>query len=681
MASLGVGFAQTNTLDRPGDPVVLTGVKLPTLLSVAPSNILAFRYRGGWEQVPVQVDERKWTDLGIIYSNSPAKMPGFVYADAGTYCGADTNALFDTDDELVFMAKDAGDRAPADAGFPAGTLANNPVELTITDPLTNGTGYVYLFRGNGTLNPSAGRDYVKYQFRLLAGTYPTNYNTADGPNPENSYVSNAWYRTHFSDRWICDEVNVYAGGASGVDILDRHKNLFAPGYCIRTEDTFCNGEGAFIANRDGPVRAIRSYVGANSGPWTQRDHLFYERREDKLTYLRVHKIDGIMDLYDYSANATGMVYYNNLNTGGFTINGVPDTVVAGAVSWEMVTGAQGSLIMAIKVNTDIPAFAPTSYYSDDSTPSVEQCTGDAFEYGTSGLWVNQTIPNTDPKRGEANIFSAIRVIYYEPPGKSVAAARLRQQQAMTPLQVTVRGLAQCAAPNLVNGGFEGGTNANGVATGWTGYQRAPNPTTAWTIQIASPPEVGSLKYQQIANTTSTGGGGVRQIVTGCTIGNTYEIAGWMRGNSELYSTCTVKCSPTASSNWATATDLNPPQTYTGSSWTAFSGTVVATGTNMTVWLDGQTGSTGLNKAECFDSVTVTCVGAVERPMLEFERQGTDLILSWPTNYGNYGLIAATNFDAGAVWSAVLPLPTVVNGMNVVTNAMLGTGKFYRLLRP
>ena len=102
---------------------------------------------------------------------------------------------------------------------------------------------------------------------------------------------------------------------------------------------------------------------------------------------------------------------------------------------------------------------------------------------------------------------------------------------------------------------------------------------------------------------------------------------------------------------------------------------------MTVWLDGQTGGTSQNKAECFDSVTVTCVGAVERPMLEFERQGTDLILSWPTNYGNYGLIAATNLDAGAVWSAVLPSPTVVNGTNEVTNTMSGERKFYRLLRP
>ena len=37
---------------------------------------------------------------------------------------------------------------------------------------------------------------------------------------------------------------------------------------------------------------------------------------------------------------------------------------------------------------------------------------------------------------------------------------------------------------------------------------------------------------------------------------------------------------------------------------------------MTLWLDGQTGGTGLNKAECFDAITVTCLAAP--PPLRFE---------------------------------------------------------------
>ncbi len=163
----------------------------------------------------------------------------------------------------------------------------------------------------------------------------------------------------------------------------------------------------------------------------------------------------------------------------------------------------------------------------------------------------------------------------------------------------------CTPATLLNGDFEGTTNVNGVASGWTGYQRSPNPTTVYSIQISGPPPGGGLHYQQFANTSSTGGAGIRQDVTGCTVGATYVISGWMRGNSGL-ATCRVKCSPTASSNWATAMDLNPPQFVSTNGWTPFSGTVVATGTNMTLWLDGQTGGTGQNKAQCFDSVTVTC---------------------------------------------------------------------------
>jgi hypothetical protein len=52
-------------------------------------------------------------------------------------------------------------------------------------------------------------------------------------------------------------------------------------------------------------------------------------------------------------------------------------------------------------------------------------------------------------------------------------------------------------------------------------------------------------------------------------------------------------------------DLNPAQTTTSASWVSFSGTVTATGTSMTLWLDGHTGGSGLNKTACFDLITVS----------------------------------------------------------------------------
>ena len=53
---------------------------------------------------------------------------------------------------------------------------------------------------------------------------------------------------------------------------------------------------------------------------------------------------------------------------------------------------------------------------------------------------------------------------------------------------------------------------------------------------------------------------------------TYTVTGWMRGNSTV-ATCSVKVSPGGSTNWVDAMDLNPPQTFTGSTWTRFAGLI------------------------------------------------------------------------------------------------------------
>lgn len=245
----------------------------------------------------------------------------------------------------------------------------------------------------------------------------------------------------------------------------------------------------------------------------------------------------------------------------------------------------------------------------------------------------------------------------------------------SPANLTV--VVDCLPVNLVNGGFEAG-HSNGVATGWTPYQRAPFPTTVWSIQTASPPEPTSTQYQQIANTSSTGGGGVRQTLTGCVPGATYQISGWMRGNS-AYATCRVRVSPSASTNWATAVDLNPPAVYSGATWTPFSGTVTATGTSMTLWLDGQTTSTNLNKAACFDSIVVNCVGATLPLRLSAELNGNVLRLTWP-EFPNALLERAASLTPPISWSAVTNAPAVTNGVKTLTLPIQGDAGYFRLVR-
>jgi hypothetical protein len=437
-------------LNRPHDPVVIMGQDLPAFNGVSPALIVGFRYDAGWHQIPVQVDERDTRDLGNIYNagcpggsaagqayTPPCGFTELVYTDPNTFTGPDSNPNFDSNDQLAFMAKDAGGVAPGSLGLPSGVVSGTGVQVTISDALDSSTGYVYLFRSDGSLDPGAGQQYVSYNFGLLSGSYLSTYNTFNGPNPENSNVTTPYYTHHFSDRWISDALTITVGGSTGVDILDRHKNLFLPSVCVRSENTFSDGEGAFVVNKSGPVRAIRSYIGANSGPLTQRDHIFYAQREDITTYLRVHAIPGVMDFFDYSPAASGMTYYNNLNTGGVAVDGNPDSVAAGAITWEMVTGAQGSLAMAGSVATNISGLSYTSYYLDDSTPPDTQCTGDAFAYGASGVWINQAIPCTDPSQSCTSYLQSARTMYYGAPGMTVANAQTLFNDAAAPLTYTV----------------------------------------------------------------------------------------------------------------------------------------------------------------------------------------------------------------------------------------------------
>ncbi len=315
----------------------------------------------------------------------------------------------------------------------------------------------------------------------------------------------------------------------------------------------------------------------------------------------------------FSSYVTG---YQNLDVGNVLSRNVTGLAV-GTTHYYRVraysgggTSANSATITAVTVPVAPTATAATSVGSTGFTANwsaVVGATGYRLDVSTNSGFSNYVSGYQDLDVGNvlSNTVSGLTpntTNYYR-----VRAHNAGGSSANSGTITTVTSNATCTVNALANASFESG-NTGGVGNGWTGYQRAPAPTTVWTIQTASPPSGGGTQYQQIANTSSTGGGGVRQNVTGCTIGATYTIAGWMRGNSGLYSTCTVKVSPSASTNWASAINLAPAQTYTGSTWTAFSGTVVATGTSMTLWLDGQTSGTGQNKAECFDMVSVTCTG-------------------------------------------------------------------------
>ena len=440
---------------RIADPIVITGADTPTLVGSSPGTIVGFRRTSGaWAQIPIQIDERAIVNFSKIYHDPIASFYGsqvnlvstLVYTSTNTWTGADPDPKFDNNDELAFMARDAGNAAAPGTAPPVGARAGTGVEVHVTDPLAPANdSYIYLFNKivGSTLVPGAHVKYVNYTFKLLSGAYKPTYGLTGANNLENSTVKGATYTRHFSNRWLTDQLMISAPGASKVDILDRNKVLFAPNFCVRSEDTFDasgpNGtaEGAFIVNKTGPIRAIRSYVGANSGPSTQRTHIFYDRREDIRSDLRVHAIPSVIDFVDYSAAAVGMTYRNSTNPGGVTIDGNPESLTAGANLWEQVAGPQGTVTY---VTTSHASFTPsvTSWYEDNSTTPTTQCTGDAFAYGASGNYINATIPCTDPGLGCTDSFDTTRTILYEAPGGTAASADSNSSAVVQPLQFATK---------------------------------------------------------------------------------------------------------------------------------------------------------------------------------------------------------------------------------------------------
>lgn len=417
-------------LERPDEPVVLTGAQLPGLAGAAPSEVVAFAWDGStWHQVPVQVDERDDVPVGQIYHLPTSSWPKFYntstpftmnvytppaapatgYSSLDTYTPTDSNPDLDSDDEVVFMASDTG-KSSTGAAAPAGVDAASRSQVTVSDPLDPGkVGYVTLFRSTqpSLTGGSAGGTGVTNSFALNSGTYKATYkmgnsslapNNTWGFNPETTTISTPAYTLGYADRWLNDSLSIVQSGASGQDILDRSM-YYVPAGCFRTEDTFDgadDGEGAFVVSLAGPVRAIRSVFGANSYKFTLKTDLFYPRRQDTIINLQGHAgIPSYGTAIDLSTGLSGMTYVDPRNSGGLPIDGVsdsfvPTSYVTGSSAppsdpWSMVRGPAGSLVSVARMFTDIDGLTVRSVHTDVQSPSPAPCTGDASSWGRNGV--------------------------------------------------------------------------------------------------------------------------------------------------------------------------------------------------------------------------------------------------------------------------------------------------------
>ena len=292
--------------------------------------------------MPVQVDQRKRTDFGeppgsvnpgqagTVYGTAPSGYTALQYADPATFVGADPNpALRRRRRAHVHGRRHGLARARARRHRPRGTRrCRRDADPRRRSARQRRPGlHLPVPDSTGTRKPAAERDYVTYDFRLDSGPYKSHVQARrrsqpralDGSRPR---ITRSASPTAGTTTGSCFAM----GPPTPVDVLDGFKFGFGPGNCGRSEATFNDGEGAFVANIDGPVRAIRSYVGANSGPRTERTHYFYADRDEIVTDLRVHPVPGPLLYHDLSAAGRGMTFRSSASPGGVPVDGAADNV-------------------------------------------------------------------------------------------------------------------------------------------------------------------------------------------------------------------------------------------------------------------------------------------------------------------------------------------------------------------
>jgi len=474
------------TLNRPSEPVVLDGSALPKLIGNDPMHIVGFAWDGKvWHQIPVQVDQRDLVSPGQIYHLPTSSYPNLFgtttpykilvytppatltagYTSSATYTPPDSNPMFDSNDQLSFLANDSGQQVGSSVANPAGVDGTTREQVTATDPLTpSQVGYVYLFHSDTLTGGGAGTDGVNYTFSLDSGSYTGTYkmgtgslapNNTWGFNPEHSTVVTPSYSQDFGDRWLNNGLAITSGGADGANILER-THYYVTNTCSRSEDTFDGGadnpgEGAFVVNISGPVRAIRSYIGANSYTSTVNTDIFYPDREDTVTELRGHAgLPGYGSADDFVTGTTGLTYSDPANS-HIPIDGSPDAFTPIAyttgstppASWQMVSGPQGSLVTVRTIDTSISGLNATTVYQDRNPASPAQCTGDAAAWGENGFNLTSpvgSVPITDPTLTATPATLVLnRFRYFEPPNLPVASAATIDMEARTPIQTSVSG--------------------------------------------------------------------------------------------------------------------------------------------------------------------------------------------------------------------------------------------------
>jgi len=228
LAALAASVAEPESLTRFHDPVVVSAAALASFTMRATARFRLYAMRAGrLDPIPFQFDERDPSGDLVVTDDGVARP-----------------FSFDGNDELVFMAKDAGDRVGADV-LPGAYV--QAAEIAIIDPVDGRTAWAYLLSFGDVAPPRSSVAYAS--FDVAGNSVRASFYTIDYMPGRSSLMAGM-------------RIAPAAGGAdvnilSGTRILVRMTFGLAPFGTWRSELTEKDFGGEIVGFKNGPVRAVR----------------------------------------------------------------------------------------------------------------------------------------------------------------------------------------------------------------------------------------------------------------------------------------------------------------------------------------------------------------------------------------------------------------------------------------
>ncbi len=413
------------TIQRNPDPVLIKGSWLSEFLDVPIEVLRLYSVQGG-EFIPIrfQIDEKTADGDWILpYGKKNNR--------------SESNGLLDEQDMILFMAKDAGDKAQAANQLPGALRVN---EIMIQDPTDQGQGWVYIALYENKAPPLCPLpDYVLY-------------------DTENEVLSSRCTRAQYlitdnnlhTSFYIHHSIPPSAGG-SGQNLVDRLKFRVKIRFFFNLIPITLNEEklgSDLIAYIKGPIRVFRRYEQFVKLPFGLRgvkslvDIELYESLSMVPINIQIPKgINRVVSSAtihygtDYSPAAIGSFFRNNENENVMTVDGVISEAENNFISkqdrWRIFYGAHGTLMTRTFFPPELLKWTKVrqGYIDDIETPNPPE------KYPGSLGYAYTEIHSTKVRSGGYRFFLEFSFPPFYKPGDELAYLNIRD----FPLKIHLQG--------------------------------------------------------------------------------------------------------------------------------------------------------------------------------------------------------------------------------------------------